>query len=106
MSGANEGLARALEAHEAWLRKQPGVVGVELSRDPEGHPCLEVVTASMLHVVRQVIQRRLAGIPLQFREQGSPRPGSPSLRPPAGPGFWLAGEGDRVRLSEDGSPMP
>lgn len=66
-------VSKLRDAHEAWLRAQPGVVGTGIGLDRGGNVALKVFTNRAPAATRNSIHDRLAGIPFAIEEVGEIR---------------------------------
>lgn len=56
--------------HQAWLRQQPGFMGIGIGMGPDLQPSLKILTNQMPPETKQAIERRLASVPFHFDETG------------------------------------
>jgi hypothetical protein len=59
--------------HRQWLLQQPGVTGAAIGADPEGNPCLKILTDKVPEGTKHAIRQRLPGVPVVFEETGEIR---------------------------------
>ena len=67
-------LLKIRDEHEAWLQRQPGVVGTGVGLNAAGEICLKVFSDRMTPQTRNSILERLSGIPTSVEESGPLRP--------------------------------
>jgi hypothetical protein len=63
-------LIEARDRAEAWLNEQSGIRGTGIGLSQGGQACIKIFTDHMPPETKQLIEHRLANLPIEFEESG------------------------------------
>lgn len=63
-------LAAVRDQHDDWLMQQPSVMGSSIGYDKKGRLCVKILTDQADAKLRNEIEKRMSGVPIDFEESG------------------------------------